>query len=59
VFKITTVEPNSNSKFALIAGICGAGIVGVILVAVLVILTKRKKDLEKGKLLHLKFSLLA
>jgi len=58
VFKITTVEPKTNYTFALIAGICAAGIVGLILVVVLVILTKRKKDLEKGKLLHLKFSLL-
>jgi len=58
MFKISTIEAKTTSTTALIAGICGAGIVGLILVAVLVIVIKRKKHLERGKLLHLKFGLL-
>ena len=58
VFKVTAVHAKSTSTSALIAGICAAGIVGLILFAVLIMLTKRKKDLEKGKLLHLNFNLL-
>jgi len=58
VFKVTAVHAKSTSTSALIAGICAAGMIGLILFAVLIMLTKRKEDLEKGKLLHLNFNLL-